>query len=145
MAALEDIALWHERDISHSSVERVIIPDSSILTDYMLDRLRGILDRLHVYPKRMKDNMAGTYGLYNSQRVMLALIDKGLSRESAYDIVQRNAMKSWRTRTQFKKLLWMDKEIKKYLSRNELETIFDLNYYLKNVNYLFKRVFGSSA
>lgn len=144
IAALEDIALWHERDISHSSVERVIIPDSSILVDYMLDRLKGILDKLHVYPKRMKENMDRSYGLYNSQRVMLALIDKGISRENAYDIVQRNAMKSWRTEVQFKKLLLKDKEVKKYLTAKEIENIFALDYYLKNVDYIFRRVFGSS-
>jgi adenylosuccinate lyase len=144
MAALENIALWHERDISHSSVERVIIPDSSMLADYMLDRLRGILERLHVYPKRMKENMAGSYGLYNSQRVMLALIDKGLSREAAYDIVQRSAMKSWKKRAQFRKVLLKDKEVKRYLTAKEIENIFDLQYYLKNVNYIFRRVFGSS-
>lgn len=144
MAALENISLWHERDISHSSVERVIIPDSLILVDYMLDRLRGILDRLRVYPKKMKENMAGSYGLYNSQRVMLALIDKGISREYAYDVVQRNAMKSWNTRAQFKRLLLKDKEVRKYLGAREIDTIFDLKYYLKNVDYIFKRVFGSS-
>ena len=144
MAALENIALWHERDISHSSVERVIIPDSSILVDYMLDRLKGILEGLHVYPKRMKENMAKSYGLYNSQRVMLALIDKGLSREDAYDIVQRNAMMSWKEEIDFKKLLLKDKEVKKYLTAKEIEEIFDLWYYLKNVNYIFERVFGSS-
>lgn len=142
MAALENISLWHERDISHSSVERVIIPDSSILVDYMLDRLRGILDRLRVYPKKMKENMAGSYGLYNSQRVMLALIDKGISREYAYDVVQRNAMKSWNTRAQFKRLLLKDKEVRKYLGAREIDNIFDLKYYLKNVDYIFKRVFG---
>ena len=88
--------------------------------------LKGILDKLHVYPKRMKDNMARSYGLYNSQSVMLALIEKGLDRESAYDIVQRNAMKSWKTGTQFKKLLLKDKEVKKYLTAKEIDTIFDL-------------------
>jgi adenylosuccinate lyase len=142
MAALENIALWHERDISHSSVERVIVPDSSILVDYMLDRLKGILEGLHVYPKRMKENMAKSYGLYNSQRVMLAFIDKGLSREDAYDIVQRNAMKSWKEKVDFRKLLLKDKEVKKYLTAKEIKDIFDLGYYLKNVDYIFKRVFG---
>jgi len=142
MAALENIALWHERDISHSSVERVIIPDSSILADYMLARLRGILDRLQVYPKNMKENMAKSYGLFNSQRVMLALIDKGLSREYAYGVVQNTAMKSWETESQFRTLLLKDKEIRKYLNKKEIENIFDLKYYLKNVNYIFKRVFA---
>jgi adenylosuccinate lyase len=144
MAALGNIALWHERDISHSSVERVIIPDSSILLDYMLKRIGGILEKLHVYPKRMKENMDSSYGLYNSQRVMLALIDKGLTREYAYELVQENAMKSWKTRKQFKKLLSKDKEVRKYLTTKEIENIFDLKYYFKNIDYIFKRVFGSS-
>ena len=144
LAALENIALWHERDISHSSVERVIIPDSSILVDYMLNRLKRILEGLHVYPKRMKENMARSYGLFNSQRVMLALVDKGLSRERAYEIVQNNAMKSWRTGSQFRKLLSQDREVRKYLKAKEIENIFDLKYYLKNVDYIFKRVFEAS-
>lgn len=144
MAALENIALWHERDISHSSVERVIIPDSSILTDYMLSRLKGILDKLHVYPKRMKENMLKSYGLFNSQRVMLALIDKGLNRDFAYDIVQRNAMKSWQTGAQFRKILFRDTDVKRYLTAKEVEDIFDLKYYLKNVDYIFRRVFGQA-
>jgi adenylosuccinate lyase len=143
MASIENIALWHERDISHSSVERVIIPDSSILVDYMLDRLRGILERLHVYPKRMKENMTKSYGLYNSQRVLLALLEKGLIRENAYEIVQRNAMKSWKTGIQFRKLLLKDREVKKYLTAKEINNIFDLGYYLKNVDYIFQRVFGT--
>jgi adenylosuccinate lyase len=142
LSALENIALWHERDISHSSVERVIIPDSSILTDYMLNRVKGILDKLHVYPKRMKENIARSYGLFNSQRVMLALIDKGLNRDYAYDIVQKNAMKSWKSESQFRKLLSRDAVIKRYLTAKEIEDIFDLKYYLKNVDYIFKRVFG---
>ncbi|MDO9289122.1 MAG: adenylosuccinate lyase [Thermodesulfovibrionales bacterium] len=141
MAALENIALWHERDISHSSVERVIIPDSTILVDYMLDRLKGILEGLHVYPERMKKNMERSYGLYNSQRVLLSLTGKGMSREDAYALVQRNAMKSWQSGMEFKKLLLKDKDIKKYLKSKDIEKIFDLKYYLKNVDYIFKRVF----
>ncbi len=142
LAALENIALWHERDISHSSVERVIIPDSSILTDYMLNRMKGIISKLHVYPKRMKENMMRSFGLFNSQRVMLALIDKGLSRDYAYDIVQRNAMKSWKTAAQFRTLLLRDADIKRHLNAQAVKGIFDLGYYLKNVDYIFKRVFG---
>jgi adenylosuccinate lyase len=141
LASLENVALWHERDISHSSVERVIIPDSSILVDYMLDRLRRILEGLHVYPKRMRENMDISYGLYTSQRVMLALLEKGLDRERAYCIVQRNAMKSWKEGTNFKKILSKDKEIKKHLTPKEIGEIFDLTYYLKNVDYIFQRVF----
>jgi adenylosuccinate lyase len=109
----------------------------------MLERLRGILEGLRVFPKKMKENMAKSYGLYNSQRVMLALIDKGIRREEAYDIVQRNAMKSWKTETQFKKLLLKDAEVKKYLTSKEIGNIFDLQYYLKNIDYIFKRVFES--
>jgi adenylosuccinate lyase len=144
LAAIENIALWHERDISHSSVERVIIPDSSILVDYMLHRVKGILEKLHVYPKHMRQNMERSYGLYTSQRVMLALIEKGLHREGAYDIVQKDAMKSWKSSVQFKRILLKDKEVRRYLSAKEIEHIFDLTYYLKHVDYIFKRVFRSS-
>jgi len=144
LAAIENVALWHERDISHSSVERVIIPDSTILVDYMLDRLKGILDGLHVYPKRMKENMGRSYGLFTSQRVMLALLDKGLDREQAYSIVQADAMKSWKKGTEFKTILLKDKEVKKYLTAQEISEIFDLGYYLKHVDYIFRRVFGVS-
>ncbi len=143
MAALENIALWHERDISHSSVERVIIPDSTILVDYMLNRLKGILKDMHVYPDRMKSNMDRSYGLYNSQRVMLALTEKGLTREDAYAMVQKNAMESWKEGVSFMKLLQKDSDITKYLSHREIEEIFDLRYYLRNVDYIFGRVFES--
>ena len=141
MAAMENIALWHERDISHSSVERIIIPDSTILVDYMLARLTGILKGLHVYPERMLENINKSYGLYNSQRVLLKLIEKGMSRENAYQFVQKNAMQSWEQKKDFKEPLKQDKEIKKYLSSDEIDKLFDLSYYLKNVNYIFKRVF----
>ena len=143
LAALENIALWHERDISHSSVERVIIPDSSILVDYMLHRLKGIIEGLQVYPERMRRNMELSYGLYNSQRVLLLLTEKGLSRQEAYDMVQRNAMRSWRQGVDFKRLLLRDRQIRRYLSREEIESIFDPGYYLKNVDFIFKRVFNS--
>ncbi len=142
LAALEDVALWHERDISHSSVERVIIPDSTILVDYMLNRLTGILRNMHVYPERMKANMDRSYGLYNSQGVMLALVGKGLSREEAYALVQKNAMDSWKKGIGFMDLLMEDSTITKHLTRAEIKKIFDLKYYLRNVNYIFKRVFG---
>jgi len=142
LAAMENIALWHERDISHSSVERLILPDSVILVDYMLGRLKGILEGLHVYPARMKSNMDMSYGLYNSQRVLLSLIGKGMGREDAYAVVQRNAMKSWSSKVEFKKLLRKDRDIKKYLPPKEIDKLFDLKYYLKNVDYIFKRVFG---
>lgn len=141
IAALENVALWHERDISHSSVERIIIPDSTILIDYMLQRIKGILSGLQVYQKNMKKNMAKSYGLFNSQRVLLALIEKGTTREKAYELIQRNAMNSWKTGKQFKMLLKKDKEIKKLLTAKEIEEIFNLKYYLKNIDYIFDRVF----
>ena len=142
IAAMEDIALWHERDISHSSVERIIIPDSTILVDYMLDRLTGILRDLHIYPQRMQANIDKSHGLYNSQRVMLALIEKGVSREDAYSLVQRNAMESWSKGVSFMKLLQEDSDIGAYLSAKEIEAIFDLKYYLRHVDFIFRRVFN---
>jgi adenylosuccinate lyase len=142
LAALEDVALWHERDISHSSVERVIIPDSSILADYMLRRLTGIVRGMHVYPRRMKENMDLSYGLYNSQRLMLALVEKGLTREEAYALVQRAAMESWRRRKDFKTLVKKDRAIRKHLKASEIDAVFDLDYYLRNVDFVFKRAFG---
>ncbi len=142
IAALENVALWHERDISHSSVERVIIPDSTILVDYMLHRLTGILSGLQVYPEKMKENMARSFGLYNSQNVLIALTEKGMTREDAYAIVQKNAMQSWKSRKDFKGLLMKDKAVRKYLTQEELEGIFDLAHYFGSVEYLFERVFG---
>ncbi len=142
IAAMEDIALWHERDISHSSVERIIIPDSTILVDYMLDRLTGILRDLHIYPQKMQANIDKSYGLYNSQRVMLALVEKGVSREDAYSLVQRNAMESWSKGVSFMKLLQEDSAISAYLSSQEIEAIFDLKYYLRHIDFIFRRVFN---
>ncbi len=141
VAALEDIALWHERDISHSSVERVIVPDSSILTDYMLARLTGLLDGLLVYPERMKANMERSHGLYNSQRVLLALTREGMSREDAYRLVQKNAMKSWKNGESFLQLLLSDKEVAGRLGRAGLKGLFSMGPYLQNVDYIFGRVF----
>jgi adenylosuccinate lyase len=142
VAALEDVALWHERDISHSSVERIIIPDSTILVDYMLHRLTGILSGLQVYPGRMMENMDRSFGLYNSQNVLIRLTEKGMTREDAYAVVQRNAMQSWKTKKAFKALLMKDKEVRKYLGKDDLDAIFDLGHYFCNVDYLFERVFG---
>ncbi|HAM49917.1 MAG TPA: adenylosuccinate lyase [Nitrospiraceae bacterium] len=144
LSALENVALWHERDISHSSVERIIIPDSSILVDFMLNRMTCILDGLQVYPERMKENMAKSYGLHNSQMVLLALVGSGLSREDAYAFVQENAMKSWREKKDFKKVLLKDNRITRHLTEKEIERIFDLKHYFKNVDYIFSRVFGTS-
>jgi adenylosuccinate lyase len=142
LAALENIVLWHERDISHSSVERIIIPDSIIAVDYMINRLTELLKDLMVYPEKMLANIQKSYGLYNSQRVMLALIDKGLSRETAYELVQKNAMESWHTGTCFIDLLLGDKNIREYLSEDEIKEIFNFKYYLRNIDYIYKRVFG---
>jgi len=142
IAALENIALWHERDISHSSVERIIIPDSTTLVNYMLRRLTGILQGLHVYPDRMKENISRSYNLFFSQRVLLALTEKGLTREDAYSLVQRNAMESWKRRKDFKETLKEDPEIIKYLSAEELDSLFDISYYLRNIDYIYRRVFG---
>ena len=141
-AAYENIALWHDRDISHSSVERVIIPDNCILVDYMLNRLYGIIKDLRVYPERMLKNIELSYGLYNSQRVLLALVDKGLTREQAYSLVQSNAMKSWKEGKPFMDLLLSDEEIKRHLTEDEIKSIFELNYYTRNINHIYRRVFG---
>jgi len=140
-ASFENIALWHDRDISHSSVERIIIPDNCILVDYMLNRLYGIIKDLVVYPERMLKNMELSYGLYNSQRVLLALVEKGLTREEAYKITQSNAMRSWQEGIPFMNLLLKDEEVRKYLTEDEIKSIFDLNYYTRNLDYIYERVF----
>ena len=145
LAALENVALWHERDISHSSVERVIIPDSCILVDYMLARLTGILKGLVINPARMRRNMELSHGLHNSQRVLLALTEKGLSREDAYKIVQKNAMKSWKTGESFMKLLIRDKEAGKYLKSGAIKELFEPGYYLRNIDYIFNRALGAET
>jgi len=142
LAGYENVALWHERDISHSSVERVILPDSSILVNYMLNRMTGMLKDMHVYPKKMKEDMDRSFGLYNSQRVMLALVDKGVSREDSYIIVQRNAMECWKSQKPFIDILKKDKDIKKHLNLAELKKLFELEPFLKHIEFLFKRVFG---
>lgn len=141
LAAMENVALWHERDISHSSVERVIIPDSTILINYMLNRLNRILANITVYADRMKHNMEQSYGLYNSQKVLLALTEKGLTREESYRIVQERAMESWENGKDFKTLLKEDKEVAKHFKEEEIDSLFDLNSYLTNIDMLFKRVF----
>jgi adenylosuccinate lyase len=143
-AGFENVALWHERDISHSSVERVIIPDSTILVDYMLNRLTGMLSGLQVYPGRMKENMRQSYGLYNSQNMLISLTEKGMTREDAYTLVQKNAMMSWKQKKDFKSLLLKDKEVRKYLSQKEITEIFDLKQYFRNIDFIFSRVFGKS-
>ncbi|MBC7190130.1 adenylosuccinate lyase [Candidatus Aerophobetes bacterium] len=140
--AYENIALWHDRDISHSSVERVIIPDNCILVDYMLNRLYGIIKDLRVYPERMLKNIELSFGLYNSQRVLLALVEKGLTREESYKIVQSNAMRSWKEGIPFMELLLKDEEVRKYLNEDEIKGIFELNYYTRNIDHIYRRVFG---
>jgi len=139
LAALENVALWHERDISHSSVERVILPDSTILVDYMLHRMTGIIDGLQVYPERMKENMERSYGLMFSQRVLLKLADKGLPRQQAYEIVQRNAMRAWRERTDFHALLAADPQVTARLAPTDLAACFEPAWYLRNVDAIYRR------
>lgn len=144
IAAMENIPLWHERDISHSSVERIIVPDSTILINYMLKRLTGILTGLQVYPDRMKENIGRSYGLFTSQRVMLKLTENGMSREDAYEVVQARAMESWKHKVPYKDLLKQDKVITKYLSNKDIEALFDMKYYTKNIDFIYKRVFGAA-
>jgi adenylosuccinate lyase len=139
LAAFENVALWHERDISHSSVERVILPDSTILVDYMLHRMTGIIEGLQVYPERMKENMKQSYGLMFSQRVLLKLADTGLPRQHAYEIVQRNAMRAWQERTSFKALLEADPEVTARLQPADLAACFEPAWYLRNVDSIYRR------
>jgi adenylosuccinate lyase len=141
LAALEDIALWHERDISHSSVERIIGPDATILLDFMLSRFTGMIDQLVVYPDRMLENLNMTHGVIFSQMVLLKLIEKGMSREAAYAVVQRNAMKSWQEGIEFKSLLQKDKRVMTCLNRKDLDHVFKIDHFLKNIDFIFGRVF----
>jgi len=142
MPALENVALWHERDISHSSVERFIAPDATITLDFALHRLAGLVEQLVIYPEHIKRNLDKLGGLVFSQRVMLALTQKGMSREASYEAVQRNAMKVWLEGANFLTLLQADAEVKKLLSDAEIVALFDLTYHTKHVETIFKRVFG---
>lgn len=142
--ALENVVLWHERDISHSSAERMMGPDATVTLDFALVRLAGLIDKLLVYPANMQKNLDRLGGLVHSQRVLLALTQKGASREDAYKLVQRNAMPVWRGEGDFLQLLKKDTEVKKYLADAEIEEQFDLGYHLKHVDTIFKRVFGES-
>jgi adenylosuccinate lyase len=142
LPALENMALWHERDISHSSVERVIAPDATILLDFALARLAGLVDKLVVYPEAMRSNLERLGGLHESQRVLLALTQKGMSREAAYDAVQRNAMAVWEGGGSFLERLEADKEIAAKLGARELRALFDPAYHTKHVETIFARVFG---
>lgn len=141
IAAMENVALWHERDISHSSVERVIGPDSTILLDFMLKRMTGLIKNLIVYPKNMKENMDKLKGLVFSQYILLKLVDKGVQRQDAYVMVQRNAMEVWKSGVPFMELLLQDKEIATHLTKAEIKESFNLNYHLKHIDTIFKRIF----
>jgi adenylosuccinate lyase len=144
LPAMENVALWHERDISHSSVERMIGPDATVTLDFALNRLAGIIDKLIVYPATMQKNLDRLGGLVHSQRVMLALTQKGVAREDAYRLVQRNAMKVWNGEaSDFQALLKADPEVTAKLSPKEIEERFDLGYHLKHVDTVFRRVFGA--
>jgi adenylosuccinate lyase len=142
--ALEDVTLWHERDISHSSVERVIGPDATVTLDFALDRLAGLIDKLIVYPQNMRNNIDRLGGLIHSQRVLLALTRKGVDREAAYAMVQRNAMKTWGGEGDFLALLKSDTEVRKYLSEKELAANFALDHHFTHVDNIFRRVFGKA-
>lgn len=139
LAAMENVALWHERDLTHSSVERVIIPDSCILLDYMLEKFTAIVKGLVIYEDNMTENIQKTQGLVFSQEVMLALVGKGILREKAYQLVQRDAMKSWNEKKDFKELLFADQEVMDLLSKEEINELFDYGIYIANVDYIFKR------
>ena len=144
LPAMENVALWHERDISHSSVERMIGPDATVTLDFALVRLTGVIDKLLVYPAQMQKNLDRLGGLVHSQRVLLALTQKGVSREDSYRLVQRNAMPVWRGEGEFLTLLKADPEVRAALSEAELEEKFDLGYHLKHVDTIFRRVFGEA-
>ncbi|MBU1146977.1 MAG: adenylosuccinate lyase [Candidatus Omnitrophica bacterium] len=140
LAAMENVALWHERDISHSSVERVIVPDSTILLDYMLNDMIFIIKNMHVYSQNMRNNLAKTRGLIFSARILVELEKKGVERRKAYDIIQRCAMEVWKRNENFKAALWMDNDFRKVVRSKELEKFFDLGYYTKHVDKIFRKV-----
>ena len=139
--ALENITLWHERDISHSSVERIMAPDANIIIDFALSRMNNVISNLVVYPKNMKTNLDRLKKLPMSEGLMLAMTQKGLSRENAYKIVQRNAMKVWKTNADFEIILNKDEELKNYLSKKEISKILDLKHASRRTDYIFKKVF----
>jgi len=140
LSAYENVPLWHERDISHSSVERVILPDATMLLNYMLRRFMNIVKNLTVFPENMKRNMGRTFGLIYSQQVLLKLIDKGLSREKAYDTVQPRAMQAWEEQRSFREIIGEDETVKSLLTTEELDDCFDYSYHLKHVDTIFKRI-----
>ncbi len=141
VTSMENIALWHERDISHSSTERIILPDATLVLDYVLTLFTGVMDRLVVYPEHMLENLDRSYGLVFSQRVLLALIEQGgMPRQAAYDIVQRNAMRSWKERTPFLDLLLADAEVTSRLNEDEVRALFDYRFYTENIGATFERL-----
>ena len=140
MTSYEDLPLWHERDISHSAAERIIAPDATALLDYMLNRFNSILSNLTVFPENMLKNINATYGVIFSQRFMLKLIEKGWSREQAYDTVQPNAIKSWENKISFKELMEADEKVTSTLTQEEIDDCFDPMYQIRNVDTIFKRV-----
>jgi adenylosuccinate lyase len=142
IVGLENVALWHERDISHSSAERIVLPDSSSALDYILAKTASLLDGLVVYPERMLENLNATRGLVFSGQLLLALTQKGFSREDAYVYAQRNAMKVWDEGGDFQDLIMKDQDIRSKLSEEEIEKVFDVKHYLRNVDAVFERVFG---
>jgi adenylosuccinate lyase len=144
IAAMENINLWNERDISHSSAERIIIPDSNILIDYMLQKFTNLITNLNIYPEHMKQNLEKTKGLMFSQKIMLELTKRGLSREEAYEMVQRISMQVWQGQADFKVLLLENAEVGQYLTKSEIEECFDYQTYLRNIDIIFTRVFGQS-
>ena len=144
IAAMENVNLWNERDISHSSAERIIIPDSNILIDYMLQKFTNLITNLNIYPEHMKQNLEKTKGLIFSQKIMLELTKRGFSREEAYKIVQNISMQVWQSQTDFKALLLENAEVGQYLTKSEIEECFDYQTYLRNIDIIFTRVFGPS-
>jgi adenylosuccinate lyase len=144
-AAFENVALWHERDISHSSVERVIIPDSTTLVDYMLQKTTNVLDTMFVYLERMKVNLESTGGLVFSGQLLLDLVEHGVSREEAYRTVQSHAMRAWKEGRNFKELVLKDKNITSWVPRQQIERAFDLNRQLRNIDKIFARVFSGKS
>ena len=142
LASMENMTLWHERDISHSSVERVIMPDSTILVDYMLARLTGVLQGLRIVPENMARNLAASYGLYFSQRLLLALVGSGFARQEAYEKVQKIAMRCWNEQISFPDEVQKDGKIVQLLGEKRLSEVFDARYYLRHVDLIFERVFN---
>jgi adenylosuccinate lyase len=144
MPAMENVVLWHERDISHSSAERMIAPDATVTLDFALNRLAGLIEKLLIYTENMQKNLDRLGGLVHSQRILIALTQKGASREDAYKFVQRNAMPVWRGEGDFLTLLKKDPDVKQRMSDAEIEEQFDLGYHFKHVDTIFRRVFGEA-